>query len=107
MQYTTNGLLAPTPPMTSLCPGFSRQPYLRLEDDAPEETRIRELELEIGKARRNRAPVDSLIEQRRLEYESWIKRLDREIDREKTEYRRKIIEQQRERAIRDYKWPDS
>ena len=42
---------------------------IRLEEEAKEETRIRELEVEIGEARRKEQPVDSLLEERKRTYE--------------------------------------
>lgn len=106
MQYTTDGLKR-TAPVTVLCPGFSRKRSMRLEYGAPEETRIRNLEEQIAEARRKGTPVDSLIEERRRTYESWLERLNRELDKAIAERDRESIKRQRERAIRDYKWPDS
>lgn len=106
MQFTTCTIVR-TPPAPQFGPGLWRKPPMRLEYGAPEETKIRGLESQIGKARRNGTPVDSLIEERRRTYESWIERLDREMGGELKERDREKIRQQRERAIRDYKWPDA
>jgi hypothetical protein len=75
---------------------------MRLEEEAPEETLIRDLENKIDQARGEGASVDSLIEERRRVYEAWIERLDRELEGAKGDRDRERIEKQRERAIRDY-----
>lgn len=76
---------------------------LWFEDVAPEESVIRELEKQIGEARRNGTPVDTLIESRNRTYRSWLERLDQqESDPKTAEWERQKIRRQRERAKRDY-----
>ena len=82
---------------------FSRVSSLRLEDDAPEETKIRELEKEIVKEHNKDKPVDSLVKERKQTYDKWISRLNREIaDASRDQRNRDELKRQRERAIRDY-----
>ena len=81
---------------------FSQGPAMRLEYGPPEESKIRDLENQIGNARRKGDPVDSLVEERRRTYESWIERLGREIAAAKEARERDRLNGQRERAIRDY-----
>ncbi len=90
-----------------ICPAFSPSRSMQFEDVVPEETAIRELERQISEARRNGTPTDSLIERRRSTYESWIKRLDQEIQQPPRGSDPGKLRQQRERAITHYKWPDS
>ena len=80
---------------------------MKLEDVAVEETTIRDLERQIGEARRKGTPVDSLVEERRRTYQSWLERLDREEGTTTAERDLQRIKQQRERALRDYAWPDA
>lgn len=77
-----------------------------LEPGSKEESQILDLERKIGEARRNGQPVEPLLEERRQVYEAWIARLDREL-KDGNAADRAWLRQQRERAIRDYKWPDS
>jgi hypothetical protein len=74
---------------------------MRLEKEPPEESKIRELEKRIGEERDKGRTVDSLVEEKRRTYDSWIARLDREEPRasgeEKVELRN-----QRKRAVRFY-----
>lgn len=90
-----------------ICPAFSPARSMQFEIVVPEETAIRELERQISEARRNGTPTDSLIEQRRRTYESWIERLDHEIQKPPQGSDPGKLRQQRERAITQYKWPDS
>lgn len=54
-------------------------PPLRLEEEIPEETEIRDLECEIDDAARRGEPTDSLIEKREQVIRSWIRRVEKEI----------------------------
>lgn len=90
-----------------ICPTFSPSRSMQFEDVVPEETAIRELERQISEARHNGTPTDPLIERRRRTYESWIERLDREIRQPPRGSDPGKLRQQRERAITQYKWPDS
>ncbi len=105
MRYPTDALQR-TAPAAKLYPGFSRR-RLRLEPEAPEETKIRDLENQIGEARRNGTPVGLLIRERKRTYDSWLERLDRQLNETTAGKDRESIKQERERAIREYKWPDS
>ena len=78
---------------------------MQLEEVAPEETKITDLEGQIGDARRKGEPVDSLLDVRRRTYESWIARLDRELSDAVDKQDRDQIKRQRERAIKDYGSP--
>jgi hypothetical protein len=81
---------------------FALQPAMQLEPDIEEETKIRDLERKIGDARRQNQPVGSLMEERQRTYESWITRLTTELDNAKDKTVREELEQQLERARRDY-----
>lgn len=89
-------------PAATLCRGVSRVRFFRLEPEAKEESKILDLERQIGEARDKGLPVEALIEERRQTYESWIGRLDREIGNARTESDRERLRRQRERAKRDY-----
>lgn len=107
MQLRTCGAL-PTAAATRLWQGFSGVPSMRLEDVAPEESKIRDLERRIVDERRKGEPVDSLVDERRRTYDSWIARLDHEIgDPRRDQQVRDRLQRQRERAIRDYGQPIS
>jgi hypothetical protein len=73
---------------------------MRLEDEAPEETKIRELERQIGDES-NKDKVDSLIKEKKQTYDSWIERLDQDIPRASGDEKAKL-QQQRDRAVREY-----
>ena len=75
---------------------------IRMEEEAKEETKIRELEVEISKARNNGKSVDSLLDERRRKYEEWIERLDKELEDATDEATRNEIKRQRERASEQY-----
>ncbi len=95
---TSSGL--PTGTAPSLCQKFSWVPFMRLEDEAPEETKIRDLEKRIGDER-DKGTVDSLVKEKRRTYDSWIERLDREIPGASGDEKVRL-QRQRERAVRMY-----
>ena len=101
MQFPTYGALR-TVRATQGCREFTPSPSMQLEDDAPEETKIRDLEGQIGEARRKGEPVESLLDERRRTYDSWIARLDRELGEAADKADQERIKKQRERARRDY-----
>jgi hypothetical protein len=95
---TSSGL--PTGSAPSLRQKFSWVPFMRLEDVAPEETEIRDLEKRIDKER-DKGIVDSLKRERRKIYDKWIDRLDREIPAARGAEKVRL-ERQRERADQMY-----
>lgn len=81
---------------------FTPGPCMQFEYDAPEEGEIRDLERQIGEARRKGEPVEPLLEEKRRTYDSWIARLDRELGEAASKTDQERIKQQRERAQREY-----
>jgi len=99
--YTTGS----GPTLRSLNQGSRRSALrrpIRLEKESKEETRICDLEVEIGEARRKGQPVDSLLEERKRTYELWITRLNTELANATDEAARGRIERQRDRARSQY-----
>ena len=80
----------------------SLRPSMQLEEVAPEETKIRDLEIQIGEVRRKGESVDALLDERKRTYESWIARLDRELEHAADNSTRDRIKHQRDRARSDY-----
>ena len=95
---TSSGL--PTGAAPSLCQKFSWVPFMRLEDEAPEETEIRDLEKQIDKEG-DKEMVNSLEKEKRRIYDTWIERLDREIPAASGAEKVRL-ELQRERAVQMY-----
>jgi hypothetical protein len=81
---------------------FTSRPSMQFEYDAPEEGKIRDLERQIGEARRKGEPVEELVEEKRRTYDSWIARLDRERGNAADKRDQERIRQQLERAQREY-----
>ena len=54
-------------------------PPMRLEEEIPEETEIRDLESEIGDAAGRGEPTDPLLQKRERVIRSWIRRVEKEI----------------------------
>jgi hypothetical protein len=91
--------------MVDAIPSYQRSSYvpsMRLEFEAPEESKIRDLERQIDDDRRKGNQVDRLIEERKRIYDSWIDRLDKEIAGATDQPDRDRLERQRERAMREY-----
>jgi hypothetical protein len=84
------------------CSEFTSRPSMQFEYDAPEEGKIRDIERQIGEARRKGEPVAPLVDEKRRTYDSWIARLDRELGDAADKTHQERIRQQRERAQREY-----
>ena len=78
------------------------RPTVRLEDVAPEETEIIDLERKIDEARRNGTPCDDLVRRRVAAYDSWLIRLGHEIEQTTNESRRDYLKGQLERVRIQY-----
>lgn len=57
----------------------SRGASLRLEEEAPEETKIRDLDRQIDTIERRGENAEPLLHDRNSQYRMWIARLEREI----------------------------
>jgi hypothetical protein len=79
-----------------------RRPQVRLEDVAPEETEIIDLERKIDEARRNGTPCDEFVRKRSAAYDSWLSRLGREIEQTTSESRLDYLKGQLERVRIQY-----
>lgn len=79
-----------------------RRPSMRLEDVAPEESEIIQLEIEIDKAIRNEAPHENLKKKREEVYEAWLVRLEKEIKQSTNESHRDYLNGQLERVRTQY-----
>ena len=91
--------------VATIRPRYRSSPAMQLEDEAAEETAIRDLETQIREARGNDELLESLKRQRRQIYDSWIERLNRDIgkaDRKGDHKTKDSLIRQRERATRDY-----
>jgi hypothetical protein len=78
---------------------------VRLEDVAPEETEILDLEKKIDEARRNGVPCDDPVRKRDAARDSWLHRLDGEIQQTPSESRRDYLKGQLERIRIQYGGP--
>jgi predicted RNase H-like nuclease (RuvC/YqgF family) len=78
---------------------FAPQPSMRLEDEAEEETEIRDLEEQINQARRS---IEDLSKELQRTYKSWIERLNAELEEATDETVRQKIRNQLERARLEY-----
>lgn len=77
-------------------------PSMQFEDEAEEETKIRDLEEKIDQARRTGQSVELLVEERQHTYELWIKRLTDDLENPKEDTDLQTIRNQLERARAEY-----
>jgi hypothetical protein len=80
----------------------SPRPPFRLEEEAPEETVIRDLDLQIDDAESRGESAEHLIRERNSQYQAWISRLERESNDDKNQNRKDYLRGQLERAKRSY-----
>ncbi|SET31880.1 hypothetical protein SAMN05216326_12026 [Nitrosomonas marina] len=73
-------------------------PFLRLEEEYPEETQIYEIESEIDDAHRVGRPVKDLIQKRQQIIDSWVSRVENELSTECNSERKKELERELNRA---------
>ncbi len=77
-------------------------PPMRLEEEIPEETKIRDLEIDIDEAARRGESTESLLQERERVIRSWIHRVEQEIaDSGKNSSNFESLRNQLERA-KDY-----
>ncbi|WP_143056882.1 hypothetical protein [Nitrosomonas marina] len=73
-------------------------PFLRLEEEYPEETQIYEIESEIDDAHRVDRPVKDLVQKRQQIIDSWVRRVENELSTEFSDERKKELERELNRA---------
>ena len=73
-------------------------PFMRLEEEYPEETEIFNVEVEIAEASRKGERIEGLVQKRQHIIDSWIRRIENDLTRGYSDDRKKGLERELNRA---------